>query len=264
MANVQGDSAQRRWLAHVIEEGLYFIGIVDVERFDEMLGNAEMLQMLRRWLCSNFCPRDAALYVADHEAADHEAATAMLLALSRAQLEAAALRIELAASKRDVASLDESLQAMVDVDTAEAVVAEALLIGEQLVAKEVATRQAAEALAQVSTEVAGRQLLTVKELTQDLEAAKELGLRELKAQAALHAAEEALADALAAQESWPQLQAQTSDAVTQTDPPNQLDSDEEPEPDESSESTSDFRPDTPPPVFLEAHYDSNGNMLGKW
>ena len=115
----------------------------------------------------------------------------------------------------------------------------------------------------MSTEVAGRQLLTVKELTQHLEAAKELGLRELKAQAALHAAEEALANALAAQESWPQLQAQTSDAVTQTDPPNQLDSDEEPEPDESSESTSDFRPDTPPPVFLEAHYDSNGNMLGK-
>ena len=55
MANVQGDSAQRHSLAHVIEAGLYCFGIFDdVESFDELLGNAEMLQMLRRWLCSDF------------------------------------------------------------------------------------------------------------------------------------------------------------------------------------------------------------------
>ena len=79
MANIQGDSAQRRSLAHVIEEGLYFFGIVDVERFDELLGNAEMLQMLRRWLCSNFAHvvRLCVWLTTSDEAADHEAATAM-------------------------------------------------------------------------------------------------------------------------------------------------------------------------------------------
>ena len=48
---------RRRELARMVEAGLYFFGVADVEQFEGLLDDAEQRAMLRDWLRSDHCPR---------------------------------------------------------------------------------------------------------------------------------------------------------------------------------------------------------------
>ena len=58
---------RRRSLARVVEAALYFFGVANEEQFEGLLDDAEQRTMLRDWLRSTHCPRDAAASVADHD-----------------------------------------------------------------------------------------------------------------------------------------------------------------------------------------------------
>ena len=58
---------RRRSLACVLEAALYFFGVANEEQFEGLLDDAEQRTMLRDWLRSTHCPRDAAASVADHD-----------------------------------------------------------------------------------------------------------------------------------------------------------------------------------------------------
>jgi hypothetical protein len=57
----------RRSLARVVEAALHFFGVANEEQFDCLLDNAEQRALLRGWLRSVHCRRDAAAGVADND-----------------------------------------------------------------------------------------------------------------------------------------------------------------------------------------------------
>ena len=50
----------RRSLARVVDAALFFFGVANVEQLDGLLDDTEQRAMLRNWLRSAHCPRDAA------------------------------------------------------------------------------------------------------------------------------------------------------------------------------------------------------------
>ena len=57
---------QRRSLARVVEAALFFFGVTNEEQFEGLLDDAQQRTLLRDWLRSRHCPRDAAAGVADN------------------------------------------------------------------------------------------------------------------------------------------------------------------------------------------------------
>ena len=58
---------RRRELARMVEAGLYFFGVADLESFEGLLEDAEQRALLRDWLRSKHCSQDAAAGVADRD-----------------------------------------------------------------------------------------------------------------------------------------------------------------------------------------------------
>ena len=56
---------QRRSLARVVEAALFFFGVTNEEQFEGLLDDAQQRTLLRDWLRSRHCPRDAAAVAAD-------------------------------------------------------------------------------------------------------------------------------------------------------------------------------------------------------
>ena len=52
--------ASRGSLARVVEAALHFFGVANVEQLEGLLDDTEQRAMLRNWLRSVHCPRDAA------------------------------------------------------------------------------------------------------------------------------------------------------------------------------------------------------------
>ena len=90
----------RRSLARVVEAALHFFGVANEEQFDCLLDNAEQRALLRGWLRSVHCRRDAAAGVADNDTQTSAGDTAASMEVgSAARLEIQLLRTELAAAE---------------------------------------------------------------------------------------------------------------------------------------------------------------------
>ena len=60
------DQWTRRSLARMVEAGLHFFGVANLEQFEGLLDDAAQRAMLLNWLRSEHVPRGAAAGVADH------------------------------------------------------------------------------------------------------------------------------------------------------------------------------------------------------
>lgn len=98
-------TTRRRSLSRVVESALFFFGVASSEQFEGLLDDAEQRAMLRNWMRSAYCPHDDAVGA-------------------------------------DVSTQTE--QEFLELDVAEAMVREALVIGDEGIAQEVARRVAAE------------------------------------------------------------------------------------------------------------------------
>ena len=88
---------QRRSLARVVEAALFFFGVTNEEQFEGLLDDAQQRTLLRDWLRSRHCPRDAAAVAAD--AMEVAQASAELQLLGRELEESEAL---LSAAKQPI------------------------------------------------------------------------------------------------------------------------------------------------------------------
>jgi len=121
---------RRRELARMVEAGLFFFGVADLDQFEGLLDDAEQRAMLRNWLRSEHVPRAAG--VADHGT---QTVRALTLTASREVSTMAtptfspsgARLVSDKASQAIVRVKDRALQAIVAVPVADAAVGAAAI-----------------------------------------------------------------------------------------------------------------------------------------
>ena len=111
--------ASRRSLARVVEAALHFFGVANVEQLEGLLDDTEQRAMLRNWLRSVHCPL-AAVQAWERQ---------------RAQ---------------QAVNASPPMEKFVEVDVAEKMIDEALRMGDERIAQEVAARVAAEQRAEAA------------------------------------------------------------------------------------------------------------------
>ena len=107
------DQWTRRSLARMVEAGLHFFGVANLEQFEGLLDDAQQRAMLRNWLRSEHVPRGAAAGVADH--GTQTAAVTMVSVSTAAATTTSGSRLVSVASQASVRVVQRESQASVRV-----------------------------------------------------------------------------------------------------------------------------------------------------
>ena len=106
------DQWTRRSLARMVEAGLHFFGVANLEQFEGLLDDAQQRAMLRNWLRSEHVPRGAAAGVADHST---QTAAVTMVSVSTAAATTSGSRLVSVASQASVHVAQRESQASVRV-----------------------------------------------------------------------------------------------------------------------------------------------------
>ena len=106
------DQWTRRSLARMVEAGLHFFGVANLEQFEGLLDDAQQRAMLRNWLRSEHVPRGAAAGVADHST---QTAAVTMVSVSTAAATTSGSRLVSVASQASVRVAQRASQASVRV-----------------------------------------------------------------------------------------------------------------------------------------------------
>ena len=106
------DQWTRRSLARMVEAGLHFFGVANLEQFEGLLDDAQQRAMLRNWLRSEHVPRGAAAGVADHGT---QTAAVTMVSVSTAAATTSGSRLVSVASQASVRVAQRASQASVRV-----------------------------------------------------------------------------------------------------------------------------------------------------
>ena len=106
------DQWTRRSLARMVEAGLHFFGVANLEQFEGLLDDAQQRAMLRNWLRSEHVPRGAAAGVADHST---QTAAVTMVSVSTAAATTSGSRLVSVASQASVRVVQRESQASVRV-----------------------------------------------------------------------------------------------------------------------------------------------------
>ena len=104
------DQWTRRSLARMVEAGLHFFGVANLEQFEGLLDDAQQRAMLRNWLRSEHVPRGAAAGVADHST---QTAAVTMVSVSTAAATTSGSRLVSVASQASVRVAQRESQASV-------------------------------------------------------------------------------------------------------------------------------------------------------